>query len=76
MCFAEASGQLSEEHSRTTDLRAEFSISSGTAAKVRLVDGAESHAECHRAAAPIVGGVPARVDVGESPGPSTGIIRS
>ena len=36
-------------------------ISSGTAAKVGMVDGAESHAESHGSAAPIAGGVVASI---------------
>ena len=39
-----------------------------------VVHGAESHAGSHRSAAPIAGGVAAKVGVGESPGPSTGIL--
>ena len=49
-------------------------ISSGIAAKVGVVDVAESHAGSHGSAAPIADGLAAKVGVSESPGPSTGTL--
>ena len=50
------------------------SISSGIAAKVGMVDGAESHMWTNGSAAPIADGVAAKIGVGESPGVSAGIL--
>ena len=51
-----------------------FLISGGSAAKVGMVDGAESHARSHGSAAPITGGVATKVGIGESVGLSTGTL--
>ena len=51
-----------------------FLISGGTAAKVGMVDGVESHARSHGSAVPITGGVAAKVGLGESVFLSTGTL--